>query len=128
MFAREKFSKSSQFFNNQNASKNIMSTNKHFQKPFYKNQKQTSKKYKCDRLWKKNSSFYWSEKENDKNNSNYPHNKKFYFEGKKSFHYHKKISKTKFDYNLHYTEEESKNQINENEFRNNEEYEYSNHK
>ena len=128
MFAREKYSKSSQFFNNQNASKNIMSTNKHFQKPFYKNQKQTSKKYKCDRLWKKNSSFYWSEKENDKNNSNYPHNKKFYFEGKKSFHYHKKISKTKFDYNLHYTEEESKNQINENEFKNNEEYEYSNHK
>ena len=62
MFAREKYSKSSQFFNNQNASKNIMSTNKHFQKPFYKNQKQTSKKYKCDRLWKKNSSFYWSEK------------------------------------------------------------------
>ena len=128
MFAREKFSKSTQFFNNQGVSKNIVSSNKHFQKPYYKNQKQTSKKYKCDRLWKKNSSFYWSEKENDKNNSNYPHNKKYYFDGKKSFHYHKKISKTKFDYNLNYNEEEAKNQINENEFKSYEENEYGVHK
>ena len=124
MFAREKFSKSTQFFNNQCPSKNNISSNKHFQKPFYKNQKQTSKKYKCDRLWKKNSSFYWSEKENDKNNLNYTH-KKFYLEGKKPFHYHKKISKTKFDYNLNYKDEEAKNQTNEKEYKNCEESEYT---
>ena len=93
MFPREKHTKSSQYFNNQNSSKSIVSSGKYFSKPFYKNQKQTSKKYKCDRLWKKNSSYHWSEKENDKNNSNFPHNKKFHFEGRKTFHYHKKISK-----------------------------------
>ena len=113
MFQREKFAKTNQFFNNQNVSKNNISSNKYFQKSFYKNQKQNSKKYKCNQLWKKNSSFHWSEKENDKNNSNYPHSKKFYFEGRKTFHYHKKISKTKFDYNFNYIEEEAKNQINE---------------
>ena len=128
MFAREKYSKSNQFFNSQCASKNITTSNKYHQRPFHKNQKQLSKKYKCDRPWRKNSSFYWSEKENDKNTSNYPHNKKFYFEGKKSFHYHKKNTKTKFDYNFNYNEEESKNQINENEFKNNDEYEYATHK
>ena len=115
MFQREKFAKTNQFFNNQNVSKNNISWNKYFQKSFYKNQKQNSKKYKCNQLWKKNSSFHWSEKENDKNNSNYPHSKKFYFEGRKTFHYHKKISKTKFDYNFNYIEEEAKNQINEKE-------------
>ncbi len=115
MFPREKYAKNSQYFNNQNSSKNIVTSNKYFSKPFYKNQKQVSKKYKCDRLWKKNSSYHWSEKENDKNNSNFPHNKKFYFEGRKGFHYHKKISKTKFDYDFDYNEEEEKNQINENE-------------
>ena len=116
MFPREKYAKSSQYFNNQNSSKNIVSTNKYFSKPFYKNQKQTSKKYKFDKLWKKNSSYHWSEKENDKNNSNFPHNKKFHFEGRKTFHYHKKISKTKFDYDFNYLEEEEeKNEINENE-------------
>ena len=113
MFQREKFAKNNQFFNNQNVSKNNISSNKYFQKPFYKNQKQNSKKYKCNQLWKKNSSFHWSEKENDKNNSNYPQHKKFYFEGRKTFHYHKKISKTKFDYNFNYIEEEAKNQIND---------------
>ena len=128
MFTREKFSKGNQFFNNQNTSKSNISSNKYFQKPFHKNQKQISKKYKCDRLWKKNSSFYWSEKENDKNNSNYPHNKKFYFEGKRPFHYHKKISKTKFDYNLNYNEESTKNQIIENESKYNEEFDYGIHK
>ena len=129
MFAREKYCKGNQFFNSQCSSKNITTSNKYHQRPFYKNQKQISKKYKCDRLWKKNSSFYWSEKENDKNTSNYPHNKKFHFEGKKSFHYHKKNAKTKFDYNFFYNEEEeSKNQINENEFKNNDEYEYATHK
>ena len=122
MFAREKFSKGNQYFNNQSSSKNNISSNKYFQKPFYKNQKQITKKYKCDRLWKKNSSFYWSEKENDKNNSNYLHNKKFHFEGKRPFHYHKKISKTKFDYNLNREEEEAKNQT-ENESKINDEYE-----
>ena len=111
MFPREKFAKSNQFFTNQNTSKNNISSSKYFQKPFYKNQKQNSKKYKCNQLWKKNSSFHWSEKENDKNNSNYQHNKKFHFEGKKTFHYYKKITKTKFDYNFTYTEEEAKNQI-----------------
>ena len=111
MFQREKFAKSNQFFNNQNTSKNNISSSKYFHKPFYKNQKQNSKRYKCNQLWKKNSSFHWSEKENDKNNSNYQHNKKFHFEGKKTFHYYKKITKTKFDYNFTYTEEEAKNQI-----------------
>ena len=121
MFQREKFAKTNQFFNNQNVSKNNISSNKYFQKSFYKNQKQNSKKYKCNQLWKKNSSFHWSEKENDKNNSNYPHPKKFYFEGRKTFHYHKKISKTKFDYNFNYIEEEAKNQINEKESKINDE-------
>ena len=124
MFAREKFSKSNQFFNNnQNTSKNIISSNKYFQKPFYKNQKQNSKKYKCDRLRKKNSLFYWSEKENDKNNLNYLHNKKYHFEGRKTFHFHKKSTKTKFDYNFIYNEEEkNENKMieNENEFKNDE--------
>ena len=113
MFPREKFAKSNQFFTNQNTSKNNISSSKYFQKPFYKNQKQNSKKYKCNQLWKKTSSFHWSEKENDKNNSNYQYNKKFHFEGRKTFHYHKKISKTKFDYNFNYSEEEAKNQKNE---------------
>ena len=121
MFQREKFAKTNQFFNNQNVSKNNISSNKYFQKSFYKNQKQNSKKYKCNQLWKKNSSFHWSEKENDKNNSNYPHPKKFYFEGRKTFHYHKKISKTKFDYNFNYIEEEAKNQKNEKESKINDE-------
>ena len=106
MFAREKYSKSNQFFNSQCASKNITTSNKYHQRPFHKNQKQMSKKYKCDRPWRKNSSFYWSEKENDKNNLNYLHNKKYHFEGRKTFHYHKKITKTKFDYNFIYNEEE----------------------
>ena len=126
MFAREKYCKANQFFNRECPSKNITTSNKYHQRPFYKNQKQISKKYKCDRLWKKNSSFYWSEKENDKNTSNYPHNKKFHNEKKKSFHYHKKNAKTKFDYKFFYNEEEeSKNQLNENEFKNNDEYEYT---
>ena len=115
MFPREKFAKSNQFFTNQNPSKNNISSSKYFQKPFHKNQKQNSKKYKCNQLWKKTSSFHWSEKENDKNNSNYQYNKKFHFEGRKTFHYHKKISKTKFDYHFNYTEEESKSQKYENE-------------
>ena len=110
MFIREKFSKSTQFFSHSNASKNIVSSNKYFQKPFQKKCNQISKKQKSGRNWKKNSSNYWSEKENDINNINNPHNnKKFYFESKKSFRYHKKISKTKFDYNYTYAEEESEN-------------------
>ena len=123
MYNRDSYSKGNQFYNSQCSSKNNIPSNKYFQKSFYKNQNKPSKKYKCDRLWKKNSSFYWSEKENDKNNSNYPHGKKFHFEGKRNFHYHKKISRTKFDYNFYYDEEEEKNQTPENEFKINEECE-----
>ena len=93
MFAREKYCKGNQFFNSQCSSKNITTSNKYHQRPFYKNQKQISKKYKCDRLWKKNSSFYWSEKENDKNTSNYPHNKKFILKEKNLFIITKKMQK-----------------------------------
>lgn len=109
MFIREKFSKSTQFFTHSGASKNLISSNKYFQKSFKKKSNQISKKQKNGRIWKKNSSNFWSEKEkeNDINNIKHPFNKHSYFESKKSFRYHKKISKTKFDYN--YTEGEIEN-------------------
>ena len=104
MFIREKFAKNNQFFSHSSTSKTIISSNKYFQKSFQKKSNQIQKKQKSGRIWKKNSSNYWSEKENDINNLNYPYNKKSYFESKKPFRYYKKISKTKFDYN--YTEED----------------------
>ena len=109
MFIREKFSKSTQFFSHSGASKNLISSNKYFQKSIKKKSNQISKKQKNGRIWKKNSSNFWSEKEkeNDINNIKHPFNKHSYFESKKSFRYHKKISKTKFDYN--YTEGEIEN-------------------
>ena len=96
MFTREKYSKSNQTLNHSCISKNIISSNKYNQRTYQK-PKKNIKKNKCDRLWKKQSSYnYWGDKENDNNNLNYNYNnnKKFYHDNKKkSFRYQKKISK-----------------------------------
>ncbi len=109
MFTREKYSKNNQASCHTCISKNIIPSNKYNQRTYQKTKK-TAKKNKCDRLWKKQSSYnYFGDKENDKNNSNYNYNKKFYYDNKKkSFRYQKKIFKTEFDDNSSNKEENNK--------------------
>ena len=114
MFPREKYSRNSQNLNHSTTSINIISSNKYHQKANQKNKKQMNKKNKYNQLWKKQSSnIYLSEKENDKNNSNYCYNKKNYFDNKKKyFKYQKKLSKTEIIAYSDFSEE------NENDFGN----------
>ena len=104
MFTREKYTKSNQSNNNCSISKNIILNNKYHQRTYQKPKKQIQKKNKCDRLWKKQTSYnYWNDKENDKNNVNYNYTKKFYYDNKKkSFRYQKKIT---YDYDSNINEE-----------------------
>ena len=125
MFTQEKYCKNNQGSCHTCISKNIIPSNKYSQRTYQKTKK-TTKKNKCDRLWKKQSSYnYWDDKENDKNNSNYNYNKKFYYDNKKkSFRYQKKISKTEFDDNPNFNEDNNKTEKegcgeNENNVKNN---------
>ena len=98
-------------------SKNMISSNKYNQRTYQK-PKKNAKKNKCDRLWKKQSSYnYWGDKENDNINSNYNYNnKKFYYDNKKkSFRYQKKISKNENE-NENFGENLKKLMINKDEY------------
>ena len=116
MFTKEKYCKNNQTLNHSGVSKNIISSNKYNPRTYQKTKTQILKMNKCDRLWKKQSSNnYWTEKENDKNNSNYNYNKKFYYDGKrKPFKYQKKLSHSEFIYDSNYNEEKNNNKKNEN--------------
>lgn len=107
MFPREKYCRNNQNLNHSSTSKNIISSNKYYQKANQKNKKQIKKKNKYNQLWKKqSSSIYLNEKENDKNNSNYCYSKKNYFEAKKKhFKYQKKLSKPEIMNNSDFSEE-----------------------
>ena len=116
MFTREKHCKNNQALNHSGISKNNISSNKFSQRTYPKNKNQIIKKNKCDRLWKKQSfNIFWTDKENDKNNSNYNYNKKFYYDGKrKAFRYQKKLSHTEINSINDFTEEKINNINNEN--------------
>jgi len=114
MFTREKHCKNNQTINHSSA---MISSNKYHQRTYQKTKKQANKKNKCDRLWKKKSShIYWSEKENDKNISNYNIPKKHYDNKKKFFKYQKKLSKSELVFNSCFSSEdnnyENKNKYN----------------
>jgi hypothetical protein len=103
MFTREKHCKNSQNISHPPI---LISSNKYHQKAHQKTKKQANKKNKCDRLWKKKSSYiYWSEKENDKNSSNYNIPKKHYDNKKKFFKYQKKLSKSELIFNSCFSSE-----------------------
>ena len=116
MFTKEKYCKNNQALNYSGICKNIISSNKYNPRTYQKTKNQILKKNKCDRLWKKQSSNnYWTEKENDKNNSNYNYNKKFYYDGKrKPFKYQKKLSHSEFIYVSKFNEENINNKKNGN--------------
>ena len=118
MFTREKHCKNNQAINHPSI---LISSNKYHQRTHQKTKKQANKKNKCDRLWKKKSSYiYWSEKENDKNNSNYNIPKKHYDNKKKFFKYQKKLSKSELIFNSYFSSEDN-NYENKNNYINKEE-------
>ena len=105
MFTGEKHCKNSQTISHSSI---LISSNKYHQRTYQKTKKQANKKNKCDRLWKKKSSYiFWSEKENDKNNSNYNIPKKHYENKKKYFKYQKKSSKTELIFNSCFSSEDN---------------------
>jgi len=126
MFTREKHCKNNQALNHSGISKNNISSNKFSQRTYPKNKNQIIKKNKCDRLWKKQSfNIFWTDKENDKNNSNYNYNKKFYYDGKrKAFRYQKKLSHTELNSINDFTEEKINNINNENKNKNEKDIKY----
>ena len=105
MLTREKHCKNNQTINHPSI---LISSNKYHQRTYQKTKKQANKKNKCDRLWKKKSSYiYWSEKENDKNSSNYNIPKKHYDNKKKFFKYQKKLSKNELIFNSCFSSEDN---------------------
>ena len=118
MLTREKHCKNNQTINHPSI---LISSNKYHQRTYQKTKKQANKKNKCDRLWKKKSSYiYWSEKENDKNSSNYNIPKKHYDNKKKFFKYQKKLSKNELIFNSCFSSEDN-NYENKNKYSNKEE-------
>ena len=119
MFTREKYCKNNQTLNHSSNSKNIISSIKYHQRTYQKTKKQITKKNKCDRLWKKQSSYiYWSEKENDKNSLNYNYSKKPHYDNKrKIFKYHKKSSKNELNFNPNFNDENNNKKENGADFK-----------
>ena len=114
MFAKEKYFKNNQSLNHSDISKNIISSNKYYQRTYRKTKKQNTKKNIFNRLWKKQSSYVnWPDKENDKNNQNYTFNKKPHYDNKKALTYHK-ISFSELNKDSNIKKEENKNK-NEND-------------
>ena len=119
MLNREKYNKSNQNLSHNSISKNIIISNKYHKRTYQKVKKQIQKKNGGNQLWKKQSSYiYWTDKENDKNNQNYNHNKKFHFANKKKyFKFQKKISYSEIEDELFIQsfKEEEKNSQNKND-------------
>jgi hypothetical protein len=126
MFVHEKFNKSNQSLSYLQPSKNISQSNKYHQRNYQKNKPMKNKTNKCEPVWKKQNSYIYNrtEKENDKNNSNYIHPKKNYFDNKKrNFKHYKKNKKTELEFDLDFIDKE--NELNFKTEQNLENYKFS---
>ena len=123
MFIREQYFKSNKSLNHSFISKNIMSSNKYHQRTYQKTKKQIHKKNVCNRLWRKQSSFYWNDKENAQNFQNCNYNKKCHYDKKKkSFGFQKKYSEFENDSNFNEEKKINKKENGENIKIKNDEY------